>query len=126
MNVCEKVSKGACDGTYIDKHTHTHTLPKCFAAKFMEMENWSGRSSGLSTTWFPWALYEMGPFAGLAALFDSDLAGAATIDDNWMSVSWLAFALRIVFSSSSWFMRSISSAIFSLSTSTSSRTANMR
>lgn len=42
------------------------------------------------------------------------------------SVSWLACARRYVFSTSSWFILSISSAMRSFSTSTSSRTANIK
>lgn len=69
--------------------------------------------------------YEIGPLAGFELVTVCVVfVGAAVV--NLVNVSWLAFAFKIVFSTSSWFIRSISSDIFSFSTSTSSRTANIK
>lgn len=70
-------------------------------------------------------IYEIGPVGGfewvaVCVIF----VGAAVV--NLVSVSWEAFAFKIVFSTSNWFIRSISSDIFSFNTSTSSRTANIK
>lgn len=70
-------------------------------------------------------VYETGPLDGLALVIVCVVfVGAAVV--NLVNVSCDAFAFKIVFSTSSWFIRSISSDIFSFKTSTSSRTANIK
>lgn len=75
--------------------------------------------------WWASDFYEIGPVGGFECVTVCVIfVGAAVV--NLVSVSWEAFAFNMVFSTSNWFIRSISSEIFSFNTSTSSRTANIK
>jgi len=84
----------------------------CITVRHMRIESWA------------WS-YGMEPFGGCWDCWFL-LPCCAVPPPSCASVSWVAWAFSIVFSSSSWLILSISSAIFSFNTSTSSRTANMR
>lgn len=84
----------------------------CITVQLMHTQSWE------------WS-YGMEPFGGCWDCWFL-LPCCAVLPPSCASVSWDAWAFSIVFSSSSWLILSISSAIFSFNTSTSSRTANMR